>query len=131
MVEASYSHRTDGTELVEHKKTLRLHREACEIIDNYPYETEEKLTDELGEGGGLYFWIGDIKEKYACFQFVPMDVNKGWLTLEVVVKKGTLGLFGKKAVDVDFDETTIFEFKDKVKDLFSHSVESLYDKHNR
>lgn len=129
MVEASYSHRVDGAELVDHRRTIQLHREACEIFDNYPWESELKMTEETGEGGGLCFWIGDLKDKHASFQFVPVDTDKGFLMLSIVAKKGTLGVFGKKAVDVDFDEITILDAKDKIKDLFSHSIESLYDKY--
>ena len=129
MVEVSYTHRTTGTELVEQRKTVRLHREACEIIDSYPWEAEQKISEETGEGGGLFFWIGDTKDKHASFQFTPIDKDKGWLMLEVVVKKGALGIFGKKAVTVDFDEATISEAKAKIKALFSQTVESLYDQY--
>lgn len=129
MIEVSYTHRIDSTELIEHKKSLRLHREACEIIDNYPWETELKLSDETGEGGGFYFWIGDPDGKHASFQYVPVEVDKGFLMLDIVVKKGTLGLFGKKSASVDFDAVTTVEAKDKIKELFNHNVDSLYDKY--
>jgi len=129
MVKASYSQRSDGEEIVHHEKTLRLHREACEIIDNYPWETELKLGEETGEGGGFYFLLGDENGKHASYQFVPMDIDKGWLMLEVVLKKGTLGIFGKQTATVDFDAVTTFEAKDKIKDLFNHTVESLYAKY--
>lgn len=129
MVEASYSHRSGGTELVHYKKSLKVHREACEIIDNYPWESELALTDETGEGGGFYFSIGDESGKHASFQFVPIETGKGLLMLSVVVKKGKFGLFGKQACDVDFDVVPISVAKDKIKDLFSYTVESLYDKY--
>ncbi|WP_022952240.1 hypothetical protein [Leucothrix mucor] len=47
MVEASYSHRSGGTELVHYKKLLKVHREACELIDNYPWESELALKDKI------------------------------------------------------------------------------------
>lgn len=131
MVKASYSHRTDGAELVHHNKEVRRHREACDIIDNYPWEAEFKLSEETGEGGGFHFVLGDLNDKHASYQFVPVDLNKGFLMLEVVLKKGTLGIFGKKTVSVDFDAVSASEAKDKLKDLFSHTVESLYEKYKK
>lgn len=77
MVEVHYSHQNDGTELVHYEKNIKLHHEACEIIDNYPWEANFKISEEIGEGGGLYFLLGDENGKHASYQFVPMDKDKG------------------------------------------------------
>lgn len=47
MDEASYSHRSGGTELVHYEKSLKVHREACKLIDNYPWESELELKDKI------------------------------------------------------------------------------------
>ena len=84
--------------------------------------------DKYGVGGGLYFSLGD-DNVYACYQFVPVDINSGILSLDVVLKPGFLNIFGRKSASKYFNIVSIPEAKSKLKDLFDHTVESLYEKH--
>lgn len=128
-VKVSYQRRTDGTELVNYDKTVKSHKELCELIDDYPWASEQALAEELGEGGGFYFLLGDYKNAYASYQLVPMEVDKGLLELEVVIKPGFLNVFGRKAITKHFDIVSTSEAKAKLKDLFDHSIEHLYKRY--
>lgn len=58
LVNVFYQQREEGTDLVNHELDIKFYREACEVIDNYPWEKELELTCELGEGGGFFFYVG-------------------------------------------------------------------------
>ncbi|WMO01724.1 hypothetical protein NI379_06485 [Vibrio parahaemolyticus] len=80
LVKVFYQHREGGTELVDHEKELKFHREACETIDNYPWQKELELFEELGEGGGFFFLLGDMDGKFASYQFTPSKVTEAcWI----------------------------------------------------
>ncbi|MCG7497846.1 hypothetical protein MHO82_13330 [Vibrio sp. Of7-15] len=130
-VKAYYQHRVDGPELVNHEKEVKLHRELCDIIDNYPWVRESELFEELGEGGGFFFILGDEDSKYATYQFTPMGYDEGLLDLDIVVKPGFLNIFNRKAVSKSFDVVSIPEAKRHLKEFFDHSVDSLYKKYKR
>ena len=129
LVKVYYQHREGGHELIDHEKDLKFHREACETIDNYPWAEELKLFEELGEGGGFFFILGDLNAQYASFQFTPVEEDGGLFSVEVVYKPGFLSIFGRKSVSVDFKFVSIPEAKNRVKELFECSVESLYRKY--
>ena len=129
MVEAFYSHRVGGTELVEHHRVLKGAADARELIDQYPWASEITLTDELGEGGGLFFSHKGENGAQASFQLVPIDVNKGFLEVSIIAKKGLLGMIGRQSVTKAFDEVTLAEAKTYVKQLFDYSIEDLYLKY--
>ncbi len=129
LVKVAYQHREDGTELVNHEKTLKSHHEACEIIDNYPWAKELALFEELGEGGGFFFSLGQLGNKYVSFQFTPVEQNQGLLDLEIVRSPGFLNIFGRKSVSKSFNVVSVTEAKLHLKSLFEHSVESLYEKY--
>lgn len=129
LVKVAYQHREDGTELVNYEKTLKSHDEACEVIDNYPWAKELALFEELGEGGGFFFSLGQLDDRYASFQFTPVEQDQGLLDLEVVSKPGFLNLFGRQSVSKSFDLVSITEAKQHLKALFEYSVESLYEKY--
>lgn len=128
LVKVVYDHREGGEEFITHEKEVRLHRELCEIIDAYPWAEEMEAFDKYGVGGGLYFALGD-DSVYACYQFVPVDINAGILSLDVVLKPGFLNMFGRKSASQYFNIVSIPEAKSKLKDLFDHTIESLYEKH--
>lgn len=128
-IRVSYSHRVDGDELVNHDKDVTVYQEACSIIDHYPWQSELALTEELGEGGGFYFLLGDYQGQYAAYQFVPMEPGKGLLDLDIVQKRGLLNFLGRKALSKSFELVSIAEAKIKIKELFEHSVDSLYQKY--
>lgn len=128
LVKVVYDHREGGEEFITHEKEVRLHRELCEIIDAYPWVAEMEAFDKYGVGGGLYFSLGD-DNVYACYQFVPVDINSGILSLDVVLKPGFLNMFGRKSASKYFNIVSIPEAKSKLKDLFDHTIESLYEKH--
>ena len=130
-VKVFYQHRENGAELVNHERDLESHREACEIIDNYPWAKELKLLEELGEGGGFFFTSGDMDGKFASYQFTPVEIDRGLLELQVVSKPGFIGIFGRKSVTVDFDLVSISEAKQKIKELFEYTIDSLYQKYRR
>ena len=129
LVKVFYQHREGGHELVDHEKALKSHREACNIIDNYPWAEELKLFEALEEGGGFFFLLGDLDSQYASFQLTPIEEGVGMLNLEVVYKPGFLGFFGGKSASADFKSVSIPEAKHRIKELFEHSIESLYKKY--
>ena len=129
LIRVVYAHRVDSEELISHEKEVRLHRELCEIMDAYPWAAEMEYFEKYGEGGGFHFLLGDDKV-YACYQYVPVDLHSGLLDLDIVLKPGLLNFFGRKAISKHFDIVSVSEVKAKVKELFEHSVESLYKKHN-
>ncbi|GEM77685.1 hypothetical protein [Vibrio sagamiensis] len=130
-IKVFYQHREGGTELVNHERDLKFHREACETIDNYPWAKELELFDELGEGGGFYFMLGDMNNKYASYLFTPVENDRGWLHLEVVSNPGFLGIFGRKSLSLDFKFVSISEAKHHIKELFEYSIDSLYKKYRK
>ena len=131
IVKVYYQHREGGTELVDHERDLKLHREACEIIDNYPWAKELELFEELGVGGGFFFALGDMDVKFASYQFVPAEMDEGFLLLQVLSKPGIIWFFGRKSVTVNFGLVSIAEAKRKIKELFDYSVDSLYEKYRK
>lgn len=131
LVNAFYQIREDGTKLVNYQRVLNFHSEICEVIANYPWERELKLSIELKEGSGLVFSIGDMDGIHASYEFTPVEVDKGVLSLDVVLKPGFLGIFGRKKVSVDFDVVSIAEAKQHIKQLFEYSIESIYQKYRK
>ncbi|KKC99588.1 hypothetical protein [Photobacterium halotolerans] len=131
LVKVFYQQRENGTELVNHERDLKFHREACETIDNYPWEKELELFEELGEGGGFFFTLGDMDGKFASYQFTPVESDRGSLDLQVVSKPGFIGIFGRKSVSVDFKLVSIPEAKQHIKELFEYSIDSLYQKYRK
>ncbi|KMQ50454.1 hypothetical protein CHISP_2572 [Chitinispirillum alkaliphilum] len=129
MITVIYTCRKDDADLVEHESVVNSHEEVCQIVDNYPWSSELVLSEEMGEGGGFWFILGNPKNKSATYQLVPMEHHKGLLDLSVVLKPGFMNLFGKKTVSKSFDLVAIEEVKAKVKELFDHSVDSLYKKY--
>lgn len=130
LVKIIYDHRVGGEELIAHEKEVYLHKDLCEIIDSYPWKSEIELCDKYGVGGGFHFLLGDNKV-YACYQFVPIDISSGILDFDLVLSPGVLSLFGRKSVSKSFDIVSISELKEKTKELFEYSLESLYEKHRR
>ncbi len=130
IVRVVYEHRVDGEDLITHEKEVKLYRELCEVIDAYPWAAELDGFDKYGVGGGFHFLLGD-DYIYACYQYVPVDLNSGILNLDIVLKAGFLDIFGRKSVSKDFDVVSIPAAKVKLKELFEHTVESLYEKHKR
>ncbi|GGE56672.1 hypothetical protein GCM10007421_34070 [Halopseudomonas oceani] len=131
MVKVYYQCREKGTELVNHERELAFYREAYEVIDNYLWAEELAFFEELGEGGGFLFVLGDLDDKYASYQLIPSDVDRGVLLLDVVCKKGVMSFLGRKSISVDFDLVSISEAKRYIKELFEGSIESLYEKHKK
>ncbi|ELB2078740.1 hypothetical protein QNZ73_004702 [Vibrio parahaemolyticus] len=131
MVKVYFQHREGGTELVDHERDLKSHREACEIIDNYPWVEEIELFEKLGEGGGFFFILGDLDAKYANYQFTPVEAERGLLDLEVVYSPGVLNIFGRKSVSLDFKLVSIPDAKHQIKELFEYTIDSLYTKHKK
>lgn len=131
MIEAFYSHRGDGPELVEHRQVLKGISEARELIDRYPWSSEVALTEELGEGGGLYFLRTGEDGTQASLQLVPIESDKGFLDLSIVAKKGFLGMVGRKSVSITLDEVSISEAKTYIKQLFDFSIDDLYRKYKK
>lgn len=131
MVKVYYQCREKGTELVNHERELAFYREAYEVIDNYPWAEELAFFEELGEGGGFLFVLGDLDDKYASYQLIPSDVDRGVLLLDVVCEKGVMSFLGRKSISVDFDLVSISEAKRYIKELFEGSIESLYEKHKK
>ncbi|GAL03476.1 hypothetical protein ACFFLZ_14055 [Photobacterium aphoticum] len=129
VVTVYYQHRTDGTELVDHEKVVTSHEALCDIIDRYPWAEEVVLTEKWGEGGGLFFLLGDIKRRYASFQLVPTDIDSGLLSVDIVQKPGFLGTFGRKSVTAQFDVVSITDAKVTLQQLFDFSIEGLYEKY--
>ena len=130
IVKVVYDHRVDGEELVVHEKSLRLYREVDALIVSYPWKSELKLSEQLGVGGGFHFILGD-ENIYACYQFVPIELDKGFLFLDIVLVPGWLKIFGRKSLSKDFDTVSISEAKMRIKELFDYSIASLYDKYHR
>lgn len=131
MIEVFYTHRAGGQELVEHRRVLKGMSDARELIDQYPWASEIALTEELGEGGGLYFSRRGENGAQVSLQLVPIEVDKGFLELSIVTKKGFLGVFGRKSVTKAFDELTLAEAKTYVKQLFDYSIDDLYHKYKK
>nr|CAA6813682.1 MAG: Unknown protein [uncultured Thiotrichaceae bacterium] len=129
LVKVFYQHRVDGTELVNHEKEVKLHRDLCEIIDSYPWIKELELTEQLGEGGGFYFLVGDKDGQHASYQFTPMESDGGLLDLDIVMKPGFLNMLGRKAVSKHFGEVSTAEAKQKLKELFDYPVDVLYERY--
>jgi len=89
------------------------------------------LLEELGEGGGFFFTSGDMDGKFASYQFTPVEIDRGLLELQVVSKSGFIGIFGRKSVTMDFELVSISEAKQKIKELFENTIDSLYQKYRR
>ncbi|WP_394169758.1 hypothetical protein [Saccharospirillum alexandrii] len=131
MVEAFYSHRIEGPELVEHHRLLKGAGDARELIDQYPWASEIALTEELGEGGGLFFSRKGENDAQVSLQLVPIEVDNGFLELSIIAKKGFLGIIGRKSVTKTVDEVTLAEAKTYVKQLFDYSIDDLYLKYKK
>ncbi|MEF1210572.1 hypothetical protein REH77_00180 [Vibrio alginolyticus] len=131
MVKVYFQYREGGTELVDHERDLKSHREACEIIDDYPWVEELELFEQLGEGGGFFFILGDLDAEYASYQFTPVEADRGLLDLDVVSRPGFLNIFGRKSASVDFKLVSIPEAKHHIKELFEYAVDSLYKRHKK
>lgn len=121
-----YQHRVDGPELVNFETQIRSHRDLCDLMDRYPWTEEQRLTDETGEGGGFHFTLKGHNNQYAVYQFTPVDAQHGLLDLSIVIKPGWLGIFGRQALEQHFDVLTISAAQQQLKELFSHSPETLY-----
>ncbi|WP_051207419.1 hypothetical protein [Saccharospirillum impatiens] len=130
MIEVFYTHRIEGPELVEHRQVVRGYSEAREIIEQYPWSSEVALTEELGEGGGLFFLRTGDNDARASLQLVPTEPGKGFLDLSIMANKGFLGIFGRRSASVTVDEVSIAEAKTYVKQLFDYSIDDLYQKHS-
>ena len=129
MIEVIYLCRENNKpELLSFKKENQTYDEACKILDNYPWEAEEEWFEKTGEGGGLYFKLQESEEIYAYFQFTPMEDKRGLVFMEIQLAKGFLGIFAKRKKELNFDLMSVDEFKVKLKELFTHSVHSLYEK---
>lgn len=130
-VKVYYQHRDGGTELINYEKELQSYREAWDVIDHYPWDKELELFEEFGEGGGFFFILGDEGGKSASYQLTPIENNRGSLTLDIVSKPATFGIFGSKSVSVDFELVSIPEAKSHIKALFEYSIDSFYEKYRR
>jgi len=131
VIEVFYTQRDEGPELVEHRQVLRGFGDARAVIDRYPWSSEVAHTEELGEGGGLYFLRTGENGAQASLQLVPLEADKGFLDLSIVARKGFLGMVGRKSVSVTVDEVTISDAKNYVKQLFDFSIYDLYKKHKK
>jgi len=130
MVNVSYQHRIgNDPELVGFSHEDISYEDACKVIDNYPWESELKLFEKYGEGGGFNFVLSGLDGGYADFQFIPVDLNNGFLDLNIVLKEGLWGIFGRKSKSLDYDVVSISEAKTKLRELFDYSLSSLYDKY--
>lgn len=130
MIEVSYSHNKDGTgELVEKTTQVTTYQELCDLIDAYPWDTEIALFEKSGVGGGITVVSGDVKQQCASYLLIPVETGKALLNLDILLKPGFLAIFGRKATSTDFGEVTVEEAKIKLKELFDHSIASLYQKY--
>ena len=130
MVDAHYQHRTGSSpELVLFSRKNISYKTACDIIDRYPWASELELSDRYGEGGGFYFVAGAPEGIHAAYQFTPVDADRGLLNLELVLKKGWLGMIGRRAKSIDFDAVSTSMAKQKIRELFTDSPEALYEKY--
>ncbi|WP_447926555.1 hypothetical protein [Vreelandella sp. EE27] len=129
MVQIVYSHHTDDREFVHRRITTDRFETASDIIDEYPYQREAEMFEELGEGGGLEFLLGDLKGQHAHYHFIPVEADKGILDLSIVAKKGVFNLLGRQALIRHFYLVTPDTAKTHIQELFEHSVEFLYEKH--
>ncbi|OAN17988.1 hypothetical protein A3K86_03455 [Photobacterium jeanii] len=130
-VKVYYQHRDGGDELVNFEREVKSHRELCEIFDNYPWESELILSEQHGEGGGFFIVLGDEDDVYASYQFVPMELHNGLLDIDIVAKPGFMRLLGRKSFSTGLETVTLKDAKYKLKELFEHSVESLYRKYTK
>ncbi|MCC4798202.1 hypothetical protein BCT30_00620 [Enterovibrio norvegicus] len=131
MVNVFYSFRGEHSEMQHVEVQTSHYHDAIDLIDKYPWREEVALFEEHGEGGGLFFTVGDEDDKYACFQLVPTEPDKGLLCFWLVLDKGFLGIFGKKTINTPFEEVSISEAKSKIKPLFNYSIEQLYECHKK
>ncbi|WP_299496255.1 hypothetical protein [uncultured Shewanella sp.] len=130
MVSVYYTHRVgDNPELVEFKCENISCQRAYEIIDDYPWAAEIKFFEQYGEGGSFYFVLGDMTGLHAAFQFIPVDEGNGLLDVDILLKKGFLGIFGRKSKSIHFDLLAIDEAKLKIRDMFQYSLSALYNKY--
>lgn len=130
-VKVYYQYRDGGTELINYEKELQSYREAWDVIYYYPWDKELELFEALGEGGGFFFILGDEGGKCASYQLTPIENNSGLLTLDVVSKPATFGLFGGKSASLDFELVSIPEAKNHIKALFECSIDSFYEKYRK
>ncbi|WP_323902605.1 hypothetical protein [Aeromonas hydrophila] len=128
-VKVVYDYVVEGGELSIHEMYITSHETLCELIDSYPWQSALTLFEQFGVGGGFHFSIGD-DHTYACFQYVPIDINSGVLDLDIVLKSGLLNFFGRKALSKHFDVVSIPDMKMQVKELFQYSLSDLYKKHH-
>ncbi len=130
MVEVTYSCReNDNPELVHFVEANITAERAKEIIINYPWKSELEWFEKLGEGGGFHFLLGDASNVHAYYQFTPVELHTGFLSLDIVLEKGFLGVLGRKSKVIDFDAVSIKEAIPKIQELFSYSISELYDKY--
>ncbi|EAQ67737.1 hypothetical protein MED121_17459 [Marinomonas sp. MED121] len=129
-VRAVYEQRDGGIELVLHEKALNLHKDLCDLIDNYPWQSEMELFEEHGVGGGFQFTLGD-EDVYARYDFTPIDMDSVELDFYLVLKSGFLGFIGRKSLIKQYGIISVSEAKEKMKDLFDRPIESLYEKHKK
>lgn len=130
MVDVNFQHRVgNAPELVEFSHNDISYADACKVIDNYPWESELKLFERYGEGGGFNFLLSGLEGGYADFQFTPVDHNEGFLGLNIVLKEGLWGILGRKSKSIDFDVVSTSEAKTKIRELFDYPLSSLYDKY--
>ena len=129
MIRVSYQCREEGSELINHEQVATSYQDVCEVVDNFPWVKEAELSEKYGEGGALFFTLGEPGGKHACFQLTPTGIAEALLDLDIVLKTGVLGLFGRRAVNKHFDVLSVEQAKIQLKELFEHSVDSLYAKY--
>ncbi|MCE0495457.1 hypothetical protein [Vibrio salinus] len=130
MVDVYYQHRVgNNPELVNFSRKEITYRDACKVIDDYPWESELALFEQHGEGGGFNFVLSAPDGGYADYQFTPVGLNEGFLDLTIVLRKGVLGMFGRKSVSVNCDVISARDAKIKMKELFDSSLLSLYEQY--
>lgn len=130
VIRASYSYRDGQGDVTGDTEQLGSYRELEALFARYPWEVEAEPLGDDEAGGGLFFRTGDTA-RFASYQFVPLERDRGWLDFEVVARPGWIKLFGRRAAHVDFGIVSIAEAQHRIRELFDYGIDALYDKHRR
>lgn len=128
MIEAYYTFNDpEKPGMIEGENNAASYRDIVEIINDYPWEQEMRLSEERGGGGGFYFGRKGENGEAVNVQFVPFGVREGLLLVDVTLKPGFLGFFGRKATSVDFDVVKTDKALHVLKQLCEYPIAKFYD----
>jgi len=120
----------DGQDLTHTPLQVVSDKEALVAYDAYDWARDLASLNTFGMSGGFYIRKGELSAKYAESNIMSEEENKVSLSLDVLIDKGFLGLFGGKKLSRSFDDISHAEAKNIIRDIYELSEDQLVDKYN-